>query len=136
MGGRLRNKEIAERFGRNLRKARRRAGFSQEELGRLTSLHRTHIGYMEMGKRLPRADNLIKLASALAVTVDELLQRAVIAARGLPEPLTDLVVLASVEQPPLTLEIEHRPLTPRQPIHQRGMYSASAPRPSICIGRR
>lgn len=74
MDGRLRDREIAERFGRNLRKARRRAGFSQEELGRLTSLHRTHIGYMEMGKRLPRADNLIKLASALAVAVDELLR--------------------------------------------------------------
>jgi transcriptional regulator with XRE-family HTH domain len=72
--GRLRDREIAERFGRNLRKARRRAGFSQEELGRLTSLHRTHIGYMEMGKRLPRADNLIKLAAALAVAVDELLR--------------------------------------------------------------
>ena len=74
MDGRLRDREIAERFGRNLRKARRRAGFSQEELGRLTSLHRTHIGYMEMGKRLPRADNLIKLASALAIAVDELLR--------------------------------------------------------------
>ena len=74
MDGRLRDREIAERFGRNLRKARRRAGFSQEELGRLASLHRTHIGYMEMGERLPRADNLIKLASALAVAVDELLR--------------------------------------------------------------
>jgi transcriptional regulator with XRE-family HTH domain len=74
MDSRLRDREIAERFGRNLRKARRRAGFSQEELGKLTSLHRTHIGYMEMGKRLPRADNLIKLASALAVVVDELLR--------------------------------------------------------------
>jgi transcriptional regulator with XRE-family HTH domain len=74
MDGRLRDREIAERFGRNLRKARRRSGFSQEELGRLTSLHRTHIGYMEMGKRLPRANNLIKLASALAIAVDELLR--------------------------------------------------------------
>jgi len=74
MDSRLRDREIAERFGRNLRKARRRAGFSQEELGRLTSLHRTHIGYMEMGKRLPRADNLLKLASALAIAVDELLR--------------------------------------------------------------
>lgn len=74
MDSRLRDREIAQRFGRNLRKARRRAGFSQEELGRLTSLHRTHIGYMEMGKRLPRADNLIKLASALAIAVDELLR--------------------------------------------------------------
>jgi hypothetical protein len=29
---------------------------------------------MEMGKRLPRADNLIKLSSALAIAADELLR--------------------------------------------------------------
>ena len=74
MDSRLRDIAIAERFGRNLWKARRRAGFSQEELGELTSMHRTHIGYMEKGERLPRADNLVKLASALAVGVDELLR--------------------------------------------------------------
>lgn len=74
MDGRLRDQEVAERFGKNLLKARRRAGFSQEELGKLASLHRTHIGYMEMGHRLPRVDNLVKLTSALAVGSDELLQ--------------------------------------------------------------
>lgn len=74
MDGRLRDQEVAERFGRNLLRARRRAGFSQEELGKLASLHRTHIGYMEIGKRLPRVDNLAKLTSALAVGADELLQ--------------------------------------------------------------
>ncbi len=74
MDSRRRDQETAKQFGRNLWKARRRAGFSQEELGKLTSLHRTHIGYMEKGERLPRADNLVKLASALAVRVDELLQ--------------------------------------------------------------
>jgi transcriptional regulator with XRE-family HTH domain len=73
MDGRLRDREIAERFGRNLRKARRRAGLSREELGRLTSLHRTHIGYMEAGKRLPSVDSLIKLTFALSVEVDELI---------------------------------------------------------------
>jgi ribosome-binding protein aMBF1 (putative translation factor) len=73
MDGRLRDQEVAERFGRNLLKARRRAGFSQEELGKLASPHRTHIGYMEMGRRLPRVDNLAKLTSALAVRADELL---------------------------------------------------------------
>jgi transcriptional regulator with XRE-family HTH domain len=74
MDGRLRDKGAAERFGRNLWKARRGAGFSQEELGRLASLHRTHIGMMEAGVRLPRVDTLIKLASALAVRADELLE--------------------------------------------------------------
>ena len=72
--GRFRDQEVAERFGRNLLKARHRAGFSQEELGKLTSLHRTHIGFMEAGQRLPRADSLVKLTSALAVEAAELLQ--------------------------------------------------------------
>jgi ribosome-binding protein aMBF1 (putative translation factor) len=72
--GRLRDREVAERFGENLSKARRRAGFSQEELGKLASLHRTHIGYIEIGQRLPRVDNLAKLTSALAVRADELLE--------------------------------------------------------------
>jgi transcriptional regulator with XRE-family HTH domain len=74
MDGRLRDKAAAERFGGNLWKARRHAGFSQEELGRLASLHRTHIGLMEAGERLPRVDTLIKLTSALAVGADDLLQ--------------------------------------------------------------
>jgi len=74
MDGRARDKAAAERFGRNLRKARHRAGFSQVELGRRTLLHRTHIGFMEKGERLPRVDTLVKLTSALAVGTDELLQ--------------------------------------------------------------
>lgn len=74
MDGRFRNKEIAERFGRNLFHARHHAGFSQEELGRLTSLHRTEISLIERGRRLPRVDTLIKLTSALAVGVDELIR--------------------------------------------------------------
>lgn len=73
MDGRLRNEEVAEHFGKNLLHVRRRAGFSQEELGRLTFLHRTHIGYMKAGIRLPRLDTLIKLTSALACAIDELI---------------------------------------------------------------
>jgi transcriptional regulator with XRE-family HTH domain len=74
MDGRARDKAAAERSGRNLWRARRHAGFSQEELGRLASLHRTHIGFMEAGDRLPRVDTLVKLTSALAMGADELLQ--------------------------------------------------------------
>ncbi len=53
-------------------KARRRAAFSQEELGAMASLHRTEIGLVESGRRLPR---LIKLApSALGIGAGELLE--------------------------------------------------------------
>jgi transcriptional regulator with XRE-family HTH domain len=63
----------ARRLGRNLFTARRRAGFSQEELAALCSLHRTEIGHLEHGRRLPRADTLVKLAAALALTPGDLL---------------------------------------------------------------
>lgn len=73
MDGRKVDRAAANRLGRNLFMARRRAGFSQEELGAMACLHRTEIGMVENGTRLPRVDTLIKLASALGVRVDELL---------------------------------------------------------------
>lgn len=66
-----RNQAVAERFGRNLFRARRDAGLSQEALAGLCSLHRTEIGYLEGGKRVPRLDTLLKLATALEVPLDD-----------------------------------------------------------------
>lgn len=74
MDGRRRNEEVAKRIGHNLFLARRRAGYSQEELGGLCSLHRTEIGLIENGNRLPRSDTLIKLAGALEVGAETLLR--------------------------------------------------------------
>lgn len=74
MDGRIRDQDAAERLGQNVLTARRRAGFSQEELGALAGLHRTEIGLVESGRRLPRADTLIKLASSLAVGIEELVE--------------------------------------------------------------
>lgn len=65
--------EVARRFGDNLVRCRRRAGLSQEELGFHASIHRTQIGVLERGARCPRIDTLIKLAGALAVSPDQLL---------------------------------------------------------------
>jgi len=73
MDGRRVDRAAAERLGRNVLKARRQAGFSQEELGAMACLHRTEIGFVESGQRLPRVDTLIKLASALDVDAAELL---------------------------------------------------------------
>lgn len=70
---RSRSNAVAERFGKNLVRCRRRAGISQEELGFRGDLHRTEIGMLERGLRLARIDTLIKLAGALEVSTDELL---------------------------------------------------------------
>jgi transcriptional regulator with XRE-family HTH domain len=52
------NSEIAQRFGANLACVRQRAGISQEELGFRASLHRTEVGQLERGVRMPRIDTL------------------------------------------------------------------------------
>jgi len=64
---------VAKRFGENLARCRKRAGISQEELSFLASLHRTQIGQLERGTRLPRIDTVIKLAGSLGVEPAQLL---------------------------------------------------------------
>lgn len=65
---------LARRFGETLMILRRRANLSQEELGFLASLHRTEIGELERGVRLPRLDTIIKLSGALSVPPGDLLK--------------------------------------------------------------
>jgi transcriptional regulator with XRE-family HTH domain len=69
-----RDERAAEQLGRNLWLARRRVGLSQEKLAKLCGLHRTEVGLVEKGRRIPRVDTLIKLASSLEVDVEELLK--------------------------------------------------------------
>jgi DNA-binding XRE family transcriptional regulator len=62
--------DVARQFAVNLHKARRRAGFSQEEAGWLASLHRTEIGLLETGARTPRIDTLVKIAAAVDAPIE------------------------------------------------------------------
>jgi len=64
---------VGERFGANFKRCRRRVGLSQEEVGVLADLHRTHISLMERGERVPRIDTLIKVAAVVEADVGELL---------------------------------------------------------------
>lgn len=57
-----------ERFAVNLRRARAKAGISQEELGYVCDLHRTEVSLLERAGREPRLATIIKLASALNTT--------------------------------------------------------------------
>lgn len=65
---------VALRFGRNLAAARKRSGFSQEEVGVRASLHRTEIGLLERGERVPRIDTAVKLAGSVAASITELFE--------------------------------------------------------------
>jgi transcriptional regulator with XRE-family HTH domain len=64
---------VAERFGENLRRCRRRVRLSQEEVARRASLHRTEVGKLEHGRRCPRIDTLMKLMAAVEASSAELL---------------------------------------------------------------
>lgn len=65
---------FARRFGTNLGIHRTAAGISQEDLGDLAAIHRTAVGELERGEHIPRADTLLKLAYALGVDTDALLE--------------------------------------------------------------
>lgn len=66
--------DVAERFGINLKRCRRRVDLSQEEAGLRASLHRTEIGLLEHGRRVARIDTLLKLMAALEADARELLE--------------------------------------------------------------
>jgi transcriptional regulator with XRE-family HTH domain len=63
---------VAEHFGRNVKRLRLRADLSQEEFSNRADLHRTEIGMLEHGIRLPRLDTIIKVAGGLEVQTGEL----------------------------------------------------------------
>lgn len=60
------------RFAVNLRKVRRAAGITQQELGDRCDLHRTEISLLERGGREPRLGTIVKLSSALGVAPESL----------------------------------------------------------------
>jgi transcriptional regulator with XRE-family HTH domain len=60
------------RFGENLARCRNRADVSQEELGFRASIHRTEVGLLERGARMPRVDTALRLAGSLGISLDDL----------------------------------------------------------------
>ena len=66
--------QAATTFAANLSRLRREASLSQEELADRAGLHRTHIGYLENGTRLPRLSTIHFVAAALEVRPGLLLE--------------------------------------------------------------
>ena len=64
---------IAIRFGENLRRCRLQADLSQEGFADLSGIHRTMVSKFERGENQPILETLVKVACALDVPADELL---------------------------------------------------------------
>ena len=63
-------------FSERLRTLRKQKNLSQTELGQLAGLHYTHIGRFERGTSRPGSDTLKRVADALGVSGDYLLEGA------------------------------------------------------------
>lgn len=59
-------------IGANIRFHRKKRGYTQEKLAEQADINEKLIGFYETGKRIPPVINLIAIAEALEVTVDEL----------------------------------------------------------------
>lgn len=66
---------ILELFGRNVQKYRVEQNISQEKLAEKAHLHRTYIGMVERAERNITLINMLKIANALGVEIEELLER-------------------------------------------------------------
>lgn len=67
---------VPDGFPERLRALRKQKSLSQTELGQVAGLHYTHVGRFERGTSRPGGDTLKRLADALGVTSDYLLEGA------------------------------------------------------------
>jgi transcriptional regulator with XRE-family HTH domain len=66
-------KVTADKFGENLYKIRRKKGYTQAHLARITGISQRMIGHYETRVKRPSIDKVKKLADALGVADEELL---------------------------------------------------------------
>lgn len=71
--------EIRTTSARNIRRARRRAGISQQELARASQLAKSTVARLEAAEQDPRLSTLVAISFGLGVPLAVLLE-------GLPEP--------------------------------------------------
>ena len=78
------------KIGARIRKARKSAGDSQQELADRIRVNRSYLSLIENGKCSPTFDFLEKIAEGMAVTVEDLV---------LGQPITGLIRTDSAEGP-------------------------------------
>ncbi len=69
----VKGKVLYREIGEKVYLARRRNGYTQDQLSESTGLDRTYISQIENGKRNPSSKSLLELSRALGVGVGELL---------------------------------------------------------------
>lgn len=66
--------ELRQRFGSNLARCRKRSGLSQEQLWFRAEVHKTSLSDLERGLIIPRIGTVLRVAGALGVTPNDLVE--------------------------------------------------------------
>lgn len=61
-------------IGEKIKDYRKKSGLSQKELGQKLNVSQQHIAQYESGKRIPKLDTIQKIAVALNISVNDLLE--------------------------------------------------------------
>ena len=64
-------------IGSKIREARERAHLTQEQLAEIVDISPTHMSVIERGVKTPKLDTFVRIANALGVSADALLQDGV-----------------------------------------------------------
>jgi transcriptional regulator with XRE-family HTH domain len=66
---------LLQRLGQRIRELRSQKGWSQEEFAEVCGVHRTYIGHLERGEKNVSFGSIVRVATALNVTLSELFAR-------------------------------------------------------------
>jgi len=64
--------QVYSEIGRRIVNARNASGMSQEKLASDSGIDRSHIGFIEQGRRKPTVSTLYKIANSLDTTLEQL----------------------------------------------------------------
>ena len=67
-------------IGSRIKAARERAHLTQEQLAEIIDISPTHMSVIERGVKTPKLDTFVRIANALGVSTDALLQDVVVPA--------------------------------------------------------
>jgi len=68
------NEDILKKFGNKIREERLKRGYSQEAFAELVGVHRTYIGMIERAEKNITLKSAEKVAKALNISVNKLLE--------------------------------------------------------------
>ena len=63
---------VYKEIGKRIKAARSSKGMSQEQLATESGIDRTHMGFIEQGRRKPTLSTLIKIVGSLNMSLEEL----------------------------------------------------------------